>query len=100
MEESFNEKCYELLQKVPKGKITTYKIIAEKLGTRAYRAVGNAMNKNPYAPIIPCHRAVNSDGSLGGFASGTSKKAEILKLEGIEIENNKIKNFNKVLYKF
>ncbi len=96
---SFNEKCYELLKKVPKGKITTYKEIANALNTKAYRAVGNAMNKNPYAPEVPCHRVINANGSLGGFASGLKNKIKILKEEGVEIKENKI-NLDKYLYKF
>lgn len=87
---SFNERCYILLKRVPKGKVTTYKSIAHALGTRAYRAVGNAMNKNPYAPEVPCHRVVGSDGSLVGFASGLAAKKRLLELEGITITNNKI----------
>jgi|SRR3989338_7058098 len=100
LKKSFSEKCYELLKEVPKGKITTYKIIAEKLGTKAYRAVGNAMNKNPYAPKIACHRVVNSNGKIGGFALGVKNKIKILKKEGIKIKNNKIENFERVVYKF
>ena len=50
----FNEKCYELLKKIPKGKVTTYKEIAKALKTKAYRAVGNAMNKNPNPVEVPC----------------------------------------------
>ena len=91
-EKSFSEKCYVLLKKVPRGKITTYKEIAGALKTKAYRAVGNAMNKNPYAPEVPCHRVVKSNGEIGGFASGTKRKTEMLKKEGIKIKNNKIEN--------
>ena len=90
MSNTFNEKCYTLLKQVPKGKVTTYKSLAEIIKTKAYRAVGNAMNKNPYAPEVPCHRVINSNGSLGGFAFGLKKKIQILKSEGIEIINNKI----------
>lgn len=96
---SFNERCYAVLRKVPKGKVTTYKEIAKRLNMKAYRAVGNAMNKNPYAPSVPCHRVVKSDGSVGGFASGTKKKVEMLKREGIEIKDNKI-DLGKHLYGF
>lgn len=96
---SFNERCYEILRKVPKGKVTTYKEIAKALHSKAYRAVGNAMNKNPYAPKVPCHRVVKADGSVGGFASGTKKKIEMLKKEGIEIDKNNI-DLKKYLYKF
>ena len=87
---NFNEKCYKILSKVPKGKVTTYKALAHKLNSRAYRAVGNAMNKNPYAPKVPCHRVVGSDGNMTGFASGIPKKVKMLKAEGIEIKNNKV----------
>tara|TARA_Y100000034_G_C6896493_1_gene413423 strand:+ start:915 stop:1226 length:312 start_codon:yes stop_codon:yes gene_type:complete len=95
----FSEKCYQLLKKVPKGKLTTYKALANKLNTKAYRAVGNAMNKNPYAPKVPCHRVINSNGSLGGFASGLKNKIKLLKKEGIEIKNNKI-DLKKYEYEF
>lgn len=87
---SFNERCYEVLRKVPKGKVTTYKAIAEKIGTKAYRAVGNAMNKNPYAPKVPCHRVINSNGDIGGFASGVKNKISLLKKEGITISHNQV----------
>jgi len=86
---SFNERCYYLLKKVPKGKVTTYKELASALHTKAYRAVGNAMNKNPYAPKVPCHRVVKSNGEIGGFAHGTQKKISMLKKEGIKIANGK-----------
>ncbi len=87
---AFNERCYALLRKVPTGKVTTYKALAEKLNTKAYRAVGNAMNKNPYAPEVPCHRVVGSDGSLTGFAHGLDEKARMLRAEGIKIDNGKV----------
>ena len=99
---SFNEKVYALLRKVPKGKVTTYKALAEKLGTKAYRAVGQAMRCNPYAPMVPCHRVVSSDGSIGGFMGNKNsdsreinKKIRMLKKEGIQVKNNKIINFDK-----
>lgn len=104
---SFSEKCYSILKKVPKGKITTYKFLAETLKCKAYRAVGNAMNKNPCPGTrgtrksqIPCHRVVKSNGEVGGFAQGTKKKISMLKKEGIEIKNGKIQNMEKFLYKF
>lgn len=103
----FNQKIYELAKKIPKGKITTYKILASAAGTKAYRAVGNAMNKNPYGilncrgkDMVPCHRVVNSKGHLHGFAHGLEKKAELLRKEGIEIRGNKIVDFEKVLFRF
>ena len=90
MPTKFQNKVYEICKKIPKGKVTTYKAIAEAMGTKAYRAVGQALNRNPYAPKVPCHRVMSSDGSLGGFATGLKNKIRLLKKEGIEIKNNKI----------
>lgn len=97
---SFNESVYELISQIPRGKVSTYGFIAEKLRTKAYRAVGNACHVNPYAPAVPCHRVVKSDGSIGGFASGSSKKIKLLNKEGVQIHQNKIVNFQKILHKF
>ncbi len=96
----FNEKVFYLTRKIPEGKVTTYKDLAEALGTKAYRAVGSALNKNPYAPKVPCHRVVRSDGSVGGFLSGTRNKVRILRDEGISIKDNKITDFEKYHYRF
>lgn len=86
----FNERCYKFLKKVPKGKVTTYKELARAMNSKAYRAVGNAMNKNPNAPRVPCHRVINSSGDIGGFSSGIKNKIKILEKEGVEVKNNKI----------
>jgi len=101
----FQKRVYELCKKVPKGRVTTYKAIAKKMGTKAYRAVGNALNKNPFGILncsgknaVPCHRVVAINGKLHGFARGLRKKAELLKKEGIKIKNNKIEDFDKVLF--
>ena len=87
---NFSKKVYNLVIKIPPGYVSTYGSIARKLNSKAYRAVGNAMNKNPYAPKVACHRVVKSNGSVGGFASGTKKKIKMLKKEGIEIRKGKI----------
>ena len=100
MSNSFNQKIYALTKKIPKGKVTTYKILAEAWGTKAYRAVGQALNKNPYAPIVPCHRVVDSKGHLHGFAHGLKKKSELLRKEGVKIKNNIIVDFEKCLFDF
>ncbi|MCX6706697.1 MAG: MGMT family protein [Candidatus Woesearchaeota archaeon] len=97
---SFDEKVWNLTAKIPKGKVTTYRLIARKLGTTAYRAVGNALNRNPHAPRVPCHRVVKSNGEVGGFAQGTRQKIKMLRKEGIKIKNNKIEYFEKVLFSF
>ena len=88
---NFNDKCYKILKTVPKGRVVTYKDIAKAIGTKAYRAVGNAMNKNPHdTNIYPCHRVISASGNIGGYAHGTEAKIKRLKSEGIIIENNKI----------
>src|SRR3989344_4483691 len=101
---NFNEKVYELTRKIPKGKVSTYKSIADALGVKAYRAVGNALKKNPYAPDVPCHRVLNSKGELHGFQGKKTKtaldnKKRLLEQEGIEFRGNSVVNFKKVFYK-
>lgn len=79
---SFQERVYEVVRKIPKGKVITYKQVAEKAGNpNAYRAVGNILNKN-YDPKIPCHRVIKSDGTFGGYNRGMQAKLKILKEEG------------------
>ena len=97
---NFKEKIYSKLKKVPKGKVTTYGQLAKAVNSKAYRAVGTAMNKNPYAPLVPCHRVVCSDGTIGGFATGVANKIRILKTESVEVNNKKIVDFEKKLFKF
>ena len=92
MSTKFQNKVYEICRKIPKGKVTTYKAIAKAMGTKAYRAVGIALNKNPYAPKVPCHRVINSDGSLGGFATGVKNKTKLLEKEGVKIRRSKVSN--------
>ncbi|MBW3018695.1 MGMT family protein [Candidatus Woesearchaeota archaeon] len=95
----FAEKVYELCKQVPEGKVTTYGEIAKKLNSSA-RAVGQALKRNPYAPIVPCHRVVKSDGCVGGFCGQSSgpevkRKMGMLRKEGITIIDGKIENFEK-----
>ena len=87
---SFNQKIWTLTARIPKGAVTTYAELARAVGTKAYRAVGNAMNKNPYAPGVPCHRVVGSDGSLTGYAGGLEKKRERLEEEGVKCRGNRV----------
>lgn len=85
--------------KIPRGKASTYKRIAEKIGTaHAYRAVGNALHKNPLAPIVPCHRVVRSDGGFGGDRKGADGRRKLLEAEGIPIENGKVRLSEEVLF--
>jgi methylated-DNA-[protein]-cysteine S-methyltransferase len=88
----FQEKVYQLVRMVPRGKVSTYREIAGSLGKGklACRAVGQALNRSPGMPAVPCHRVIRSDGHLGGFAWGIDKKASLLAEEGIEIKNNHV----------
>lgn len=95
-----SKKLYQLLEKIPKGKVTTYKELALQLETKGYRAVGKLVGLNPNAPDVPCHRVVRTDGGLGGYAFGIDKKIAILLQEGVQVTNNKIVNFDKKLHKF
>ena len=80
---SFKERVYYIVQKIPKGKTLTYKEVAILVGKpKAYRAVGNVLNKNNN-PKIPCHRVIKSDKTLGSYNKGAKRKEKLLKKEGI-----------------
>ena len=82
MRENFKQKVFKIVKKIPRGKVLTYKEVAEKAGKpRAWRAVGNILAKNK-KPTIPCHRVIRSDGEIGGYNKGRRKKRELLKKEG------------------
>lgn len=77
--------------KIPRGKVSTYKRIAEKVGRpNAYRAVGNSLHNNPLAPIVPCHRVVRSDGEFGGEREEAEQRKRLLEKEGIPIKNGRV----------
>ena len=97
---TFNQRSYDLLLQIPKGKVTTYREIAHALGTKAYRAVGQAMNRNPNLVRVPCHRVVKSNGEVGGYARGLSRKMELLRQEGVEVSEDGQVDFSKYLYVF
>lgn len=81
---SFQKLVWENVRKIKYGNFKTYKDIAYQIGNKlAFRAVGNALNKNPFPIIIPCHRVIGSNRNLGGFLSDIEWKKYLLKLEGI-----------------
>ena len=82
---TFNQRVWTLTAQVPAGKVVTYADVATALGSKGYRAVGNALNRNPFAPGVPCHRVVGSDGKLTGFAGGLPKKEQLLTAEGVRV---------------
>jgi methylated-DNA-[protein]-cysteine S-methyltransferase len=87
----FQTKVYDALCQVPRGQVVTYQSLANAIGCRSCQAVGQALRRNPYAPIIPCHRVIKSDLTLGGFFGHMSgpkmdEKVALLQSEGVRIE--------------
>ena len=126
----FYEKVYLFLKKIPSGKVVTYKELARAIKSpKSSRAVGNALNKNPFPafksknfaqmltrhPISPtfhpkivsrnfrkmlsCHRVIKSDGKVGGYVIGTNKKIQLLRKEGVEVINGNV-DLKKYGFKF
>lgn len=83
----FEQKVYEIVRKIPLGKVLSYKQVAVRLGNKNLaRAVGNVLNKNRDRKV-PCHRVIKNSGEIGGFNRGAKKKIELLKREGVKIKN-------------
>ena len=84
----FQVKVWAYLKKIPRGSVKTYSQVAKAIGKPlAVRAVANAIGKNPYAPKIPCHRVIRSDGGLGGYSGrgGIRQKLKLLRSEKVGI---------------
>jgi len=89
-ESKFSNGVFQVVKKIPAGKFLTYKIVAKLVGQpKAWRAVGNILNKQPNLKI-PCHRVIRSDNKVGGYRYGTKRKIALLKKEGVIIKNGKI----------
>ena len=85
----FQRKVLLATKSIPRGKTASYSWVAEKAGfPRACRAVGNVMARNPFPPIVPCHRVVRSSRELGNFGNGTPLKKKLLLMEGVEFDGN------------
>jgi len=85
----FQLKVWNYLKKIPKGEVRSYLQVAKAIGEpKAFRAVANAVGKNPYPPKIPCHRVIRSNGSLGGYSGkgGIQQKRRLLISENIFIK--------------
>jgi len=79
----FKKRVYNVVSRIPKGKVMSYKQVAEASGyPKAWRAVGNVLNKNRN-PKVPCHRVIKSSGQVGGLTGGTDKKLALLRKEGV-----------------
>ncbi len=102
MATEFQRRVWEAMRLIPRGRVSTYGAIAKYLGSDAVRAVGTAVGKNPYAPHVPCHRVVRSDGKVGNYSGGEGVPTKIayLKEEGVEVRNGRIVDFEERLYRF
>jgi len=84
------QKIYRVVSKIPKGRVLTYKEVAKMAKIKnGWRVVGMALNKNKNPIVIPCHRVIKSDGSLGGYSGGIKKKIKLLKSEGLKVVKEK-----------
>jgi len=80
----FQQKVWRAIQKIPKGQTRSYAWLARAIRKpKAVRAVANACGANPYPVVIPCHRVIRSDGTIGGFTGGVKRKRKLLAREGI-----------------
>ena len=91
----FQHKVYQALLRIPPGKVSTYKELAQAINCNSSQAVGQALRRNPFAPQIPCHRVVKTDLSVGGFmgnkdvqSEACQKKISLLTQEGVDIVEN------------
>lgn len=105
MVSEFAQSVYDVVKLIPEGKLTTYKQISIKLNKKgSSQAIGQALKNNPFAPIVPCHRVVSSDGSIGGYfgVKYSNQKVSMLKQEGIDIDEMtmKVTNLDSHLFKF
>ena len=100
----FAQRVYALCKQIPQGKVTTYKELARALNCNSAQAVGQALLSNPYAPIVPCHRVIATNGSLGGFkgereGSCLREKQTLLRKEGVIISQDSV-DLKRYLYTF
>ena len=98
---AFQNKVYESLQLVPKGKVTTYKLLAMHIDCGSCQAVGQALRRNPFAPRVPCHRVIASDLTIGGFAGNRTgpeikRKLALLKSEGVHFKDGHLIDPSKI----
>jgi methylated-DNA-[protein]-cysteine S-methyltransferase len=93
----FQRRVYDATKKIPRGKVTTYKLVSEAIGCRSSQAVGQALKVNPFAPHVPCHRVIRSDLTIGGFSGAIKgpqieKKKALLLTEGVRFEGDRLRD--------
>jgi O-6-methylguanine DNA methyltransferase len=99
MDLDINKRIYELTSQIPKGRISTYGILANVAGKpKASRSIGRILSNNPRLVLIPCHRIVYSNGRIGGYTGGVKLKIKLLASEGIIVKNGKILDFRKKIF--
>ncbi|BCU75602.1 MGMT family protein [Luteolibacter sp. LG18] len=91
----FEMAVYDVVRRIPKGKVSTYGAVARAAGRGSARSVGSALARNPFAPEVPCHRVVRADGALGGFSGHTEgpemdRKTRMLREEGVEVRDGAV----------
>jgi methylated-DNA-[protein]-cysteine S-methyltransferase len=99
----FEQRVYASLCEVPRGSVTTYGLLAERVGSGSARAVGQALRRNPFAPRVPCHRVIRADMSIGGFQGAESGacvagKRELLAKEGVLFADGRLKDPSRVFH--
>ena len=98
---NFSKRVLALCAKIPKGRVTTYGIMARLLGASGgARAVGRVLGKNLKLGKIPCHRVVRSCGCVGGYKLGTREKVKLLRKEGVEVRKGRVTGYSEHLYEF
>ena len=91
----FERRVYEATSRIPKGRVTTYRHLAEEIGCRSSRAVGQALRRNPFAPEVPCHRVISASLATGGYAGKVEGekpawKLKLLAEEGVDFKDSKL----------
>jgi methylated-DNA-[protein]-cysteine S-methyltransferase len=98
----FQQKVYNALGRIPRGKVTTYKLLAEYLDCNSSQAIGQALRRNPYAPEVPCHRVIKSDLTIGGYSGEIDgrklqRKLDLLRQEGVLFQDGKLTDPQRVI---
>lgn len=93
----FEQRVFDTICRIPRGRVTTYGLLARELGCGSAQAVGQALKRNPFAPEVPCHRVIASDLGAGGFAGqreGTKirKKLRLLQEEGVRFQGGRLED--------
>jgi methylated-DNA-[protein]-cysteine S-methyltransferase len=91
----FQQRVYDAVARIPRGRVATYKDIAARIGCGSPRAVGQALKRNPFAPRVPCHRVIASDLTIGGFqgdrgGAAVRRKLRLLEGEGVRFTRGRL----------